>query len=190
MLRKNLHTTVLAVSIPWLVYFVDSFLPVDLRVYGIQPRNTEGLWGIFFCPFLHANSGHLIANSGALFVLVFIALTFSRKLTFIALLIIAVLGGGMVWVFGDPGTIHIGSSGIVFGLIGFLMFIGFFRREWKDLAISMAICLIYGGALVSLFYYIPGISWTSHFFGFSAGVLAAWMTKTRRTVRKSCGAKR
>jgi membrane associated rhomboid family serine protease len=180
MVRKNLQITLIAVSIPVLVYLIDFFIPVDLKVYGIRPRNIQGLWGIAFSPFLHANYGHLIANTGALFVLLFVALAFSRKLTLIALLIIAVLGGGLVWFFSDANTIHIGSSGIIFGLIGFLIFIGVFRREWRALAVSVVICLIYGGALVSLFYYIPGISWTGHFFGFFAGVLAAWWTKAKR----------
>jgi membrane associated rhomboid family serine protease len=178
--RKNLQIALVAVSIPWLVYLVDLFLPVDLRLYGIRPRNIEGLWGIVFSPFLHANYGHLIANTGALFVLLFVALAFRRNLTLIALLIIAVLGGGLVWVFSDVNTIHIGSSGIIFGLIGFLIFSGVFRREWRALAVSVLICLIYGGALFSLFYYMPGISWTGHFFGFFAGVLAAWWTKAKK----------
>jgi membrane associated rhomboid family serine protease len=178
--RKNLQIALVAVSIPWLVYLVDLFLPVDLRLYGIRPRNIEGLWGIVFSPFLHANYGHLIANTGALFVLLFVALAFRRNLTLIALLVIAVLGGGFVWVFSDANTIHIGSSGIIFGLIGFLIFSGVFRREWRALAVSVVICLIYGGALFSLFYYMPGISWTGHFFGFFAGVLAAWWTRAKK----------
>jgi membrane associated rhomboid family serine protease len=180
MVKKNLQLALITVSIPWLVYLIDLFLPVDLRIYGIRPQNIEGLWGIVFSPFLHVNYGHLIANTGALFVLLFVALSFSRKLTPIVLLIIAVLGGGLVWFFSDPNTVHIGSSGIIFGLIGFLIFIGVFRREWKALAVSVVICLIYGGAFVSLFYYIPGISWTGHFFGFFAGVAAAWWTKAKR----------
>jgi membrane associated rhomboid family serine protease len=178
--RKNLQIALVAVSIPWLVYLIDLFLSVDLRLYGIRPRNIEGLWGILFSPFLHANYGHLIANTGALFILLFVALAFRRNLTLTALLIIAVLGGGLVWVFSDANTIHIGSSGIIFGLIGFLIFSGVFRREWRALAVSVFICLIYGGALFSLFYYMPGISWTGHFFGFFAGVLAAWWTRAKK----------
>ena len=183
MVQKNIQIAGIAVSIPWLVYIINLFLPVDLRVYGIRPQNIEGLWGIVFSPFLHENYGHLVTNTGALFILLFVMLSFSRRLAFIAVLIIAALGGGLVWIFSDANTIHIGSSGIIFGLIGFLISIGIFRREWKALAVSVVICLVYGGALFSLFYYIPGISWTGHFFGFVAGVLAAWWTKA--TTRRS-----
>jgi membrane associated rhomboid family serine protease len=190
MVQKNLRITVIAASVPLLVYIISFFLPFDLRAYGIRPRNIEGLWGIAFSPFLHANYGHLIANTGALFVLLFVALAFSRDLTLIAVLIIAVVGGGLVWVFSDPNTIHIGSSGIIFGLIGFLIFNGVFRREWSALVVSVVICLIYGGALLSLFYYIPGISWTGHFFGFVSGVLAAWLMKAKKKGRRTSDAKK
>jgi len=153
---------------------------MDLRTYGIRPREVEGLWGIFCSPFLHGNFGHLLANTGALFGLLTVAFVFSRKLTWIAILTITLLSGGLVWVFGTANTIHIGASGLIFGLIGFLMFIGFFRREWTALFVSLAIGFLYGGALLSLLNVVPGISWSGHFFGFIAGVMAAWWTKANK----------
>jgi membrane associated rhomboid family serine protease len=158
----------------WLVHLLNLFLPLDLRVYGLRPRHIGGLLGIAFSPFLHSSFDHLIANTGALFILLVVSLSFSRKLTFKALSIILIFGGGLVWLFGAGNTVHIGASGVIFGLIGFLMFLGIFRGELKALIFSTAIFLLYGGALFSLLYYIPGISWTGHFFGFVAGVLVAW----------------
>jgi membrane associated rhomboid family serine protease len=179
-IRKNLKLTMIFVSVPWLVYCINFFVPVDLRLYGLRPRNLEGLWGIFLCPFLHGNLNHLIANTGALFVLLLISLSFGRKLTTIAVSVIALMGGGLVWVFGQPDTVHIGSSGIIFGLLGFLLFVGIFRREKTALVVSLAIFVLYGGALWSLFHQIPGISWAGHFFGFLTGSLAAsWTSRLR-----------
>ena len=169
------------VSVPWLVYFINFIVPVDLRYYGLRPRHLEGLWGILFSPFLHGNLNHLIANTGALFVLLLVSLSFSRMLTAIAVSVVVFLGGVLVWIFGKPDTIHIGSSGIIFGLLGFLLFIGIFRREKIALAVSLAIFILYGGALLSLFYHLPGISWASHFFGFLTGTLAASWTSRLRT---------
>lgn len=57
-------------------------------------------------------------------------ISYSRKLTIFALLIISLLGGALVWLFAKSNTIHTGSSGIIFALIGFLIFIGVFRRAW------------------------------------------------------------
>lgn len=180
-IRQNMQIALVAVAILWLVHLLNLVLSIDLRLYGLRPRRIDGLWGIALTPFLHGGFGHLIANTGALFVLLTVSLSFSRKLTVMALLIISLVGGLLVWLFGGSNTVHIGASGIIFGLIGFLMFMGVFRREWIALVLSMAIFFCYGGALLSLLIYVPGMSWTGHLSGFLTGVLVAWWTKTGRS---------
>ena len=177
---KNLQTALAVVAILWLVFFINLALPMDLRLYGLRPRHIDSLVGILLTPFLHVDLRHLIANSGVLFVLLTVSLSFSRKLTFVALWIIVLVGGGLVWLLGKSDTIHIGASGIIFGLIGFLISLGIFRRDWKALVISLLVLLLYGGALQSLFIFVPGISWTGHLFGFLSGVLAAWWMRSAR----------
>lgn len=179
-ISQNLRIAFTAIAILWLVYFTNLLLPIDLRRYGLQPQQLDGLAGIVFTPFLHVDLRHLIANSGILFILLSVSLSFSRKLTFRALWIIVLVGGGLVWVSGREGTIHVGASGVIFGLIGFLMCLGVFRRDWKALVISLVIFLLYGGVLQSLFIYVPGISWTGHLFGFISGILAAWWTRAAK----------
>jgi membrane associated rhomboid family serine protease len=176
-IRQNIQIALVIVTMLWVVHVLNLVLPVDLRLYGVRPRSIDGLWGILATPFLHGGFGHLLANSGALAILLTVSLSFSRKLTMFAVLIIAVGGGGLVWLFGASNTVHIGASGIIFGLIGFLMFMGVFRREWKAMLFSLAVFFCYGGALFSFFSFEPGISWTGHFFGFGSGVLAASLTK-------------
>lgn len=102
-----------------------------------------------------------------------VSLSYSRARTFKALLIIMLLGGAMVWLLGRAGTVHIGASGIIFGLIGYLMCLGLFQRNWKALVISVVITIVYGGALYSLLMIVPGVSWSGHLFGFLSGVVAA-----------------
>jgi membrane associated rhomboid family serine protease len=177
---KNSRIALTVVAILWLVYVLNLFWVIDLRVYGIYPRRMYGLWGILFSPFLHYDLRHLMANTGAFFVLLILSLSFSKKLTIIAYAIIALLGGGLVWLFGSSDTVHIGASGIIFGLMAFLMFSGIFRRELKTLFLSLVVFFLYGGALYALFVFEPGISWTGHFFGFLAGALAAWWTKNEQ----------
>ena len=179
---QNLKTALAAVTTLWLVYFIDIFLPIDLRRYGLRPRQLDSLAGVVVMPFLHVDLRHLIANSGILVVLLTVSLSFSRKLTVGALWIIILVGGGLVWLTAKGGTIHIGASGVIFGLIGFLMCLGIFRRDWKALIVSLAIFLLYGGALQTLLIYVPGISWTGHLFGFISGVLAAWWTRAAKKI--------
>lgn len=178
--RTNLEISLAAVSVLWAVLLADVLLPTDLRQYGIRPQDVSSLPGIVLTPFLHANLAHLIANSGALFILLLVSLSFSRRLTFQTVIIIILLSGSMVWVFGSPHTVHIGASGLIFGLIGYLLFAGLFRREWIALIVSVIVFLLYGGALLSLLTTVPGISWAGHFFGFVSGVLAAWWTRNTK----------
>jgi membrane associated rhomboid family serine protease len=70
-------------------------LPVKLQNYGLLPRKIEGIWGIAFALFLHMNLRHLIANSGALFVLLTVSLSFDRELTILAVIISGIVGGGL-----------------------------------------------------------------------------------------------
>lgn len=176
-IRENLMIALAAVALIWAVYLLDLVLPLDLRMFGLRPRRLDGLWGLVFAPFLHGGLRHLTANSGALFVLLAISLSFDRKSAILALAIIALGGGGLVWLFGGGNTVHIGASGVIFGLIGFLLFTGIFQKNVKALAVSAAVFLLYGGVLLALFRYVPGVSWTGHFFGFLSGVLAARLTK-------------
>ncbi|UCD82370.1 MAG: rhomboid family intramembrane serine protease [Desulfobacterales bacterium] len=177
---QNIRVALGAMVILWLVFFINLVTAVDLRLYGLRPRNIDGLPGILFAPFLHGDLAHLIANTGAFFVLLVVALSFSRRLAVKALLIIIVMGGGLVWLLEGSNTVHIGASGVIFGLIGFLMFLGAFRREWTAVVISAAVLILYGGAVQSLLAYLPGTSWSGHLFGFMSGVLAAWWTKKER----------
>ena len=106
------------------------------------------------------------------------SLAYSRQLTLKAVIFIALIGGAGIWIFGQSHTIHIGASGIIFGLIGYLLAIGFFlRRELLALMVSLLVAFYYGWALFSLFIVLPGVSWTGHFFGFAAGALAGWLTR-------------
>lgn len=175
----NLKIALLIVVGLWAIYLIDLVIPGDFRNWGIRPRTLSGLWGIVFAPLLHGGLRHLMANSGALLVLLTIALSLNRALIIRAVVFIAVVGGLGVWALGAPGTVHIGASGIIFGLIGFLLFLGIFRRDWKALIASLAVLFFYGGALFTVFALLPGVSWSGHFFGFGSGVLAAWLNRSK-----------
>jgi len=176
-LRRDVILALQIAALPWIVYGLDLILPRDLRAFGLLPRNVEGLRGIFFAPFLHGGLRHLAANTGALFVLLAVSLSYSRKLTYRALFIVTIGGGSLVWLLGRGQSLHIGSSGVIFGLIGFLLFIGAYRKEWKALTISVLVAFLYGGTLLSLLVRSPGISWSGHFYGFVTGILAASWAK-------------
>lgn len=174
---RNARVALGLVGLIWAVFLIDQMVALDFRAFGLRPRDTDALSGIVLSPFLHGNLRHIAGNTGALFVLLLLSLSLSRRLTIAALVIILFAGGGAVWLFGAPNTIHIGASGIIFGLLGFLLFFGLFQREWTSLLLSIGVGVVYGGLLFSLFRFQRGISFSGHLFGFLSGVLAAWLLR-------------
>jgi membrane associated rhomboid family serine protease len=64
---------------------------------------------------------------------------------------------------------------VVYGLLGYLLLIGWLERRPLTMLLSLAVLLIYGGILPSLlpFFTPAGVSWIGHASGFAGGLLAA-----------------
>lgn len=173
-MRDNLTFALVVVAAIWIGFGFEMLFP-GLIKWGIRPRTVSGLWGIVFSPFLHLNLAHLIANTIPLFVLLLLALSYNRTLAMEALVIITLLGGGLVWLFGRSHTVVIGASGVIFGLVGFLLFVGVFRRELKAVIVAVIVVLLYGSTFVYGLVPRPYVSFMGHAFGFVSGVIAAWL---------------
>jgi membrane associated rhomboid family serine protease len=106
----------------WVVRAVSAIVPGHFLSAGIVPRDVTSLAGIVTAPFVHISFRHLIANSIPLFVLG--TLVLFRGLTEFAVVVqlSVLLGGAGTWLFGTPGSQHVGASGIVLGLMGYLLF--------------------------------------------------------------------
>jgi membrane associated rhomboid family serine protease len=92
------------------------------------------------------------------------------------------IGGLGVWLFGRP-SIHVGASGVVFALFGYLLLTGWFDRSVGAILLSAVVFLLWGSALFGLSPMQVGISWEAHLFGFLAGGLAAWLRARRRRAK-------
>jgi len=158
----------------WLVEVADLlFFGGGLDGFGIRPRTVSGLAGIAAAPFLHGGLAHLAANTVPLIVLAWLVMI--RETWHLAAVsaIVVALGGLCVWAIGGSATVHIGASGLVFGLFGYLLLAGWFERRFATIAISVIVLLTYGGLLLGVLPGQPGVSWESHLFGFLAGGLSA-----------------
>jgi membrane associated rhomboid family serine protease len=172
-------------AIFWAVFAVNSMLGGALLVLGVIPRTEIGLRGIIFGPFLHANLDHIVANSIPFLVLGWLVMVRDAKL-FFPVTFASMLGAGIVaWLFGAPGSDHIGASGVIMGYLGFLMLTGWFTRSLGSVLLSVFVTLAWGGLVVAVLPGAQGISWQEHLGGFLGGVLAARAFRGTATRRRA-----
>jgi membrane associated rhomboid family serine protease len=161
----------------WVLEVVDIALDHRLDQYGIEPRDPDGLVGVVAAPFLHADFGHLIANTIPFVALgIIIGLQGVARVLAVTGIVLVVSGLG-TWLVAPDNSIHIGASGIVFGYASYLLARGIFNRDLIEIAIGLGVAAIWGTALLGGLLPQDGVSWQGHFFGAVGGVLAAWMLR-------------
>ncbi len=163
------------VGIMWLVFLADFILPGDFNNMGITPRTVKGLFGIIFAPFLHAGIYHIVSNTIPIFVLTLVLSIFYEKIAIKVWILSAIIGGALVWLISFRNATHVGASGVIFSLIGFLLASGIFRKSFKSIIIGVIIFIFYGGTLWGVLPTNPWISWEGHLFGLIAGVFLAYI---------------
>lgn len=179
-IREELPAVILFIMAIWGVFLLDRILPLERL--GLIPRDFGGLIGVFTMPFLHANFTHLLNNTVPLAILLTL-LAGSRADSRVAVIMIAVLGGLLLWLLGRGGSIHIGASGLVFDLAVFLIVSGILERRTIPSFISVLVTLFYGSSLLGgILPWQPGVSWDGHLFGGVAGALVAWVLVRKSSV--------
>lgn len=170
-IREEALTSAVFLAVIWLVFVLDIVLP--LEQFGLRPRQAEGLIGIVAMTFLHGNFQHIMANTIPLVVLLSL-LAGSKADSKKVVPFIIVLGGIFLWIFGRPNSIHVGASGLVFGLAIFLVVSGFLEKRTIPIIISIVVMVLYGSTLLSGISPLQsGVSWEGHLLGGIAGAIAA-----------------
>lgn len=175
--RKLLSSVILPLRlllVLWLIQFFQWLSSIDLGFLGLLPREIGGLKGILFAPLIHADFEHLISNSVPLFVLSVIILFFYRRVAIAAFTMIYFLTGLSVWIFARENVFHIGASGVVYGLVSFVFWMGIFRRSVQAVILALIVTLLYSGMFLGVLPGQEGISWESHLLGGLIGIFAAY----------------
>lgn len=164
---------ILMVAIMWLVYGLELMNETSYSAYGLLPRDTTGLRGIFFMPFLHGSFNHIVNNSLPFIVLGTMLYHFYPRVATRVILWSWVLSGVWLWV-GARASFHIGASGLIYALGSFLFFAAIFAKNFKLMRISLLVVFLYGSLIWGIFPIKEGISWEGHLFGGLAGLMLAW----------------
>lgn len=147
----------------------------DPTALTVTPGRLAGLLGVLTAPLLHGSPAHLLANAGALLLLGTLALVAYPRASVRALPLLWLGSGLGAWALGEPGSHHLGASGLTHGLLFLLFTLGLLRRDRAALAAAMLAFAFYGGMLLTVLPREPGVSWQSHLGGALAGILAAFL---------------
>lgn len=152
--------------------------------FGIRAHDPNGFWpNLVFAPFLHSGLAHLLANSLPFGVLGGLVALRSVRLFAFATIIGVVIGAGVVWVLGAPGSVHIGASALVFTYFGWLIARAIRERSVLAIGLGLVTLGLYGGVVWGLNPFQIGISWQGHLGGLLGGIAAAaiWPVQNRVT---------
>ena len=164
------------VFLMWLIFVVEFFMPIDLAVFGLFPRTLPGAIGIITAPLLHGGFLHIVSNTFPMIFLGVILFYSYYRIAPRVFLSCYFFTNVLVWVFGRP-SLHIGASGLVYGLASFLMFFGFMRGDFKSLFISLIVVVLYGSIFYGVLPTDPRISWESHLAGAIVGAITAYQLR-------------
>ncbi len=174
-LRFSIYTVISFVFILWIVMAIELASGISFSKLGIYPRTLHGAIGIITAPLIHGDIFHLISNTLPFLLLGFLLFYFYYRIATEIFIWIYLVTGFWTWVLAR-NAYHIGVSGIVYGLAGFLFFSGLFRKSKQLMTISGIIIVMYGGMVYGIFPEMveANVSWESHLAGGLAGVLLAF----------------
>ena len=163
---------ILFVLVIWLVFWFEIKWDVSFNKLGVLPREIKGLKGILLSPFIHGDISHLWHNTMPLLILSTALFYFYNSIATRVLLIGFLFTGIGTWLLGRT-SYHIGASGIIYMLFGFLLLKGLLTMHLRLLAVSFFVVFVYGGMI---WYIAPidfKVSWEGHLSGLLVGFFLA-----------------
>lgn len=177
-LKPAMLPAFLVVLLMWLAYWADALFVTDFQRYGLNAQHMSGLRGILFMPWIHSAQDikHILNNSMPTFLLLTLLFYSYRKVAWHVFLLSWLFTGVLLWfIGGSNGAIHIGMSGVIYALAGFLFTSGVLRKYLPLQALSLFIVFLYGSLIWGVFPTQPRVSWQGHLSGLIVGVMLAFI---------------
>lgn len=142
--------------------------------FPLIPR--QAWWRIFTAPLSHAGFPHLFSNA-ITFIPLSLLVIHKHLIGYFAVWIGVFAWEIPIWLFSS-NPMH-GLSGVVYGLLGYLLFIGLLERKLLSIMYSTLALAIYGNVLYGLLPLVTSqdISWVAHMGGFIGGISGAILVK-------------
>ena len=162
----------------WTIHLLQHVYPGHLYNWGVLPKSWIGLRGVLFSPLLHGadSFGHILNNSLPIAVLLGATIYFYRDVAGKVFFFSWISSGLLVWLFAqNTGSFHIGMSGIIYALAGFLFVSGTLRKHSSLQAISLFVTFVYGSMVWGIFPLEDRVSWEGHLTGLMTGIALAFI---------------
>lgn len=126
---------------------------------------------LFTSIFLHGSILHLVLNMYSLYVIGPQVESFFGKVKFLFIYLVSGICGSLLSIAFSHNTISIGASGAIFGLLGSLLYFGYYYRAYLGNAVKSQVLPI---ILINLMigFLLPNIDNGAHIGGLIGGILA------------------
>jgi membrane associated rhomboid family serine protease len=168
------------VGLLWLIELAVAALDLDPGLSGVRPRRWDGIPGIVFAPLVHSSAEHLLANSAPLLVLITTMIYLYPRAALRAFPAIWLVPGCAVWFLGR-GSVHLGASGLVYGMASYILAAGLLRRDARAIAASLLVWFMYGSLVWGVLPTPGAVSWETHLAAALVGVTLALAYRRRDT---------
>jgi membrane associated rhomboid family serine protease len=179
--RLALRLSLAFAALLWAIQLLNFALDLDAAPFGVAPRTLAGLAGLLFAPLVHGGFEHLLANTLPIVILGTAMLHLYPRSTPVVLPAIWIGPGLAVWLFAGGG-IHLGASGLVYGLIAYVFFAGLLRRDRRAMSASMIVAFLYGASVWGVLPIQRGQSWETHLAAALIGTALAFALRRRDVV--------
>lgn len=185
-IQKKLKTTAIlfgAIYIPmWAIFIITNIIPGNAikLFFGVQPRifSWTQPFAIIGSWLPHVSYTHIINNSIMLFALLLSVCLIERRPIRLTAILIA-FSGLLTWLLGSNHSLHVGASGLVFALFGYICSSLVLSRKWAYLIPILFFSLYYGASYFTsmLGGLIPNqyVSFAAHFGGLISGIITGFL---------------
>jgi rhomboid protease GluP len=188
---KKIVVTWIIIGICILMYIISLLLTdnfnLSLLLLGANNRELVlkgDIYRLITCAFLHGSLIHLLVNMYSLYIIGNQVESYIGKWRYLVIYLLSAIMGSLLSITIKGGTISIGASGAIFGLMGSLLYFGYHYRLYLSNTLTTQIVPV---ILVNLFlgFSMNGIDNAAHIGGLIGGYLATMIVGIKYKSTKS-----
>ncbi|WP_318520146.1 rhomboid family intramembrane serine protease [Photobacterium leiognathi] len=183
---KEVFLVILSVWVlSFIAFIINHIFNGVLNNYGLLPRHVTHLSNIVVYPFIHGSWTHLFFNLSS-FTLLALGVGVNGVARLLNVILLCwLLGSISVWLFGRI-SYHVGLSGIIYGIWGYLLIYGLVLRSLLSLIITFLVMIYFSSMIWGVFPMNYQVSFESHLFGAIAGGFVGYFLGKKDAAKLNC----